>query len=80
MGLSCDARRAAFDDAFDFGERGHAGVAGGGHGQRAVGHAAADGPVDGLAGEQAVDQAGGKAVAAADAVEMSMSRCGTWTI
>jgi predicted hydrolase (HD superfamily) len=34
-----------------------------------VGHAAADGPVDGLAGEQAVDEAGGKAVAAADAVE-----------
>jgi hypothetical protein len=33
-----------------------------------VGHAAADGPVDGLAGEQAVDEAGGKAVAAADAV------------
>src|ERR1039458_5689232 len=64
-----DARRAAFDEAFDFGQCSHAGVAGGGHGQRAVSHAAADGPVDGLAGEQPVDQPGGKAVAAAPAVQ-----------
>ena len=49
--LSRDARGAAFDDAFNLGQRGHAGVAGGGHGQRAVSHAAADGPFDGLAGE-----------------------------
>ena len=60
---------AALHGAFDFSECGHAGVAGGGHGQRAVGHAAADGPVDGFAGEQAVDEAGGKAVATANAVE-----------
>src|SRR5271157_3624405 len=53
--------RPALDDAFDFCQ--------GGHGQRAVGHAAADGPFDGLAGEQAVDEAGGKAVSAADAVQ-----------
>ena len=34
-----------------------------------MGYSAADGPVDGLAGEQSVDQAGGEAVAAADTVE-----------
>ena len=33
-----------------------------------MGYAAADGPVDGLAGEQAVDEPGGKAVASADSV------------
>ena len=33
-----------------------------------MGYAAAEGPVDGLAGEQAVDEAGGEAVSAADAV------------
>src|ERR1039458_5095414 len=49
-GLSGDSCGAAFDDAFNFSQRGHAGVAGGGHGKRAVGHTAADGPVDGLAG------------------------------
>jgi len=56
------------DEAFDFGEGCGAGVAGGGHGEGAVGYAAAEGPFDGLAGEQAVKQAGGEAVSAADAV------------
>src|SRR5580658_4965524 len=63
-----DPRRAAFHDAFDLGERGHAGVAGGGHGESAVRHAALDGPVNAFAGKQAVDEAGGEAVAATDAV------------
>ena len=68
-GLSSDARRPALDESFNFGQRGHAGVAGGGHGQRAVGHTTADSPVDGLAREQAVDDAGSKAVAAAYSVQ-----------
>jgi hypothetical protein len=67
--LTRDACRAAFDDAFNFSQRGHAGVAGCGHGQSAVGYAALDGPFDAFAGEQAVDEAGGEAVAAANAVE-----------
>src|ERR1039458_364919 len=57
-----DARRAAFDEAFDFGQCSHAGVAGGGHGQRAVSHAAADGPVDGLVREHAAAPHGKKRV------------------
>ena len=66
--LSGNSRGAAFDEAFDFSQRGGAGIAGGGHGECAVSNAAADGPVDGFGGEQAVDEAGGEAVAAADAV------------
>src|ERR1035438_1372412 len=68
-GLSGDARRPAFDDAFHFSQCGHAGVAGGGHGKRAVGHAAADSPVNRLASKQAVNQPGSKAVAAAYTVK-----------
>jgi hypothetical protein len=56
------------DEAFYFCECGHAGVAGGGHGECAVGYAASDGPFDGLASEQAVDEARGEAVAAANAI------------
>src|ERR1039458_9395299 len=67
-GLSGASCGAAFDDAFNFSQRGHAGVAGGGHGKRAVGHTAADGPVEGLAGKKTVGEPGGKAVAAADTV------------
>src|ERR1700686_3512071 len=63
------ARRPAFHGPFDFSQCGHAGVAGCGHGQCAVGDAALDSPIDGLSGEKAVNQAGGEAVAAADAIE-----------
>ncbi len=39
------------------------------HGQRAMGNAAADGPFDGLAREDAVDQARSKGIATADAIK-----------
>ena len=51
-----------------FVERDLAGVAAGGHQQRAVGDAEVDAFLRRLAGEEAVGEAGGKAVAAADAV------------
>ena len=64
-----DAGAAAFHGAFHFGERCHAGVAGGGHGERAVSHAAANCPFERLAGKHSVDETGGETVAATDAVE-----------
>ena len=64
-----DTCGAAFHSAFDFGECGCAGVAGGCHGESAVGYSAADSPIDWLAGEESINEAGGKAVAAANAVE-----------
>ena len=49
-------------------ERDLAGVAAGAHQQRAVGDAEVDAFLRRLAGEEAVGEAGGEAVAAADAV------------
>src|SRR5690348_11994747 len=68
-GLASDACRAALHQALDLGQGRHAGVSGSGHRQRAVCHTAFQGPLDPFTGEQSVDQARGKAVAAADAVE-----------
>ncbi len=42
---------------------------GGGHGEGAVGYAAVERPGEGLAGEQAVEEARGEGIAAADAIE-----------
>ena len=60
---------AAGGETAHFGETRHRGVAGRGHRQRAVRRAVLDGASRGSPVEQAVDQAGGEAVAAADAVE-----------
>ena len=64
-----DPRAFALHGGFHFFERRHAGVAGRGHGQRAVGRAVLHRLLRGLAGEEPVGEAGGEAVAAADAVE-----------
>ncbi len=60
---------AAAHESLDFGKRGHGCVAGGCHGESAVGDAAVERPGDALVLQQAVDEAGGEGVAAADAVE-----------
>src|ERR1044071_625620 len=62
-------RRPALHHALDFGERGHAGVAGRRHRERAVRGATFDGVLRAFVCEESVDQAGGEGVAAADAVE-----------
>ena len=61
--------RAALGERFDFVELGHRDVAGKGGEQCAVGPAEPQCFFGGAARKQAVDQAGGEAVAAADAVE-----------
>ena len=63
------AGAAASDQLFDLGETRHGGVAGGGHGERAVGSAVFDRERGIALFQEAVDKAGGEAVAAADAVE-----------
>jgi len=68
-GSALDARAGAGDEFFDFGECGHGGVAGCGHGEGAVCGAEFDGSLGVGAGHEAIDEAGGEAVAAADAVE-----------
>lgn len=68
-GSALDACAAAGDEFFDLGECGHGGVARGGHGEGAVGGAEFDGSLGVGTGHEAVDEAGGEAVAAADAVE-----------
>src|SRR6266436_6321505 len=64
-----DSRAYSFHYLYYFLERDHGGVAGGGHGQGAVGCAAFYGPLRILAGQETVDQAGGEGIAAAYAVE-----------
>src|ERR1039458_6282504 len=67
--LALDARTAAFGKSADLFEGGHGGVAGEGGEQRPVSPAELDGFLRGLTGQQAVEEAGGEAVAAADAIE-----------
>ena len=66
--LSGNAGGAALHHPLDLGQRGHAGVARGGHGQRAVGGAAFDGILGALTRQQPVDEARGEGIAAADPV------------
>ncbi len=64
-----DARADALHYLQDFLKRDHRRVAGSGHGESAVGGAALHGPLRVLPGEEAVDEAGGEGIAAADAIE-----------
>src|SRR5262249_9587601 len=64
-----DPRRATLGERLDFREPGHGDVAGEGGDQGAVGPAEAEGLLGGPAGDQAVGESGGEAVAAADAVD-----------
>ena len=66
--LAFDASAGATHYRGDFFQRQHAGVAAGRLGESAVGGAEVDSAVSAEVIEEAVDQAGGKAVAAADAV------------
>ncbi len=66
---SLNAGRAAFGECLDFGQSGHGDVAGECGQKGAMGPAEPEGVFGRSAREQAVDQAGGEAVAAADAVE-----------
>src|SRR5438067_4803946 len=61
-------RPSALHDPQDLVQGRHRGVAGRGHGQRAVGGAALDRPLRALAGQQPIDEPGREGVAAADAV------------
>src|SRR5665213_1544522 len=61
--LALHARAAALHHSLHFVERGHGGVAGSGHRERAVSAAAVDRPVRALVVEEAVDQARGERVA-----------------
>ena len=60
---------SAFGEFLDFGEGGHAGVSGGGHGEGAVGGTVVDGFLGVIFHEEPVDESGDEAVARADAVE-----------
>lgn len=57
------------DEGLDFGEGGHAGVAGSGHSEGAVGCSEVDGLLRISRTEETMDEAGDEAVASADAVE-----------
>src|ERR1035438_1873448 len=67
--LALDARTAAFGKSADLFEGGHGGVAGEGGEQRPVSPAELDGFLRGFAGQQTVEETGGEAIAAADAIE-----------
>src|ERR1035441_2359446 len=66
--LARDARGLSLHQVKHFGQRGHGGIARGGHSQRAVSGAAFHGPLRRLAGEKTVDEAGSETGATADAV------------
>ena len=70
-GLSLHACAAAAHDFFDLRERGHRRVARRRHGQRTMRCAAFDCPLWALMGQKTVNEAGGKGVPAAHAVETS---------
>src|ERR1039458_6234701 len=67
--LPLDARAAAFGKGADLFEGCHSGVAGEGGEQGPVSPAEFDGFLRGFAGEQTVEETGGEAIAAADAIE-----------
>src|SRR5258706_56515 len=69
MRSTADTGGSPFHHPFDLGQRGHAGVAGGGHGQRAVSSAALDGPSGAAAGQKTIDQSRGEGVTPTDTVE-----------
>merc|ERR1712118_591 len=66
--LPIDSRTASTDQLLDLLQRGHRCVARRRHGQRAVRCAVLHGILGGLAAQEAVDEARGEAVAAADSV------------
>lgn len=59
----------AGDEGLDFGEGGHAGVAGGSHGEGSVSRAEVEGLLGIVGSQKSVDEAGDEAVTCADAVE-----------
>src|ERR1700723_378029 len=63
-----DSGACSFHHLFNFFERGHRGVSGSGHRERAVRRATFHGPLRALAGEQSINQPGGERIAAAHAV------------
>src|SRR5260370_33477463 len=68
-GLAGDARADTFHHLQDFLKGDHRSVAGGGHGEGAVGGAAFYGPLRILPGEETVNETAGEGIAAANAVE-----------
>ena len=68
-GLTVHAGGSAFHHFFHFRQRGRGGIPRSGHSQRAMGAAAVHGVLGSLAGQQTVNQAGGKGIPAAHAVQ-----------